>query len=271
VPVTDQPPSEADSEYWRRILTGEDRGLAFYERAFRRLPSPPRCKLCQAPFSGPLSPLFRLAGFRRWGLNQQICKWCIGSLEKHSGGAEIPVSVLYADVRGSTALAETIAPAEFSRRLNHFYKTAAVAIDAESGVIDHMAGDGLMAMWIPGFVRGDHPKHALLAGKRMATDLASDDALPVGIAVHTGEAYVGVVGHEGSRDFTVLGDVANTVARLSSTAAKGELAISESIAAAAGIDTSGLTHHLVELKGKSEPFGAWIADVAWKPESAGAR
>jgi len=245
-------------EYWRQILVGEDRGLAFYARFFRKVPTAPRCKLCQAPFSGPFAPLFRLFGFRRWGLNQQICKWCIVDLEKHQGGAQVPVSVLYADVRGSTTIAESMSPVEFTKKLNRFYSIVAAAIDKELGVIDHIAGDGVMALWVPGFVGADHPMHAIEAGRRMADHLAAEQVLPAGVAVHTGEAYVGVVGDKGSRDFTVLGDVANTVARLSSIASEGELALSEDVARAGEIDTARLEHRLVELKGKTETFPAWI-------------
>ncbi len=270
IPVTgtygDTPHTEEQTEYWRQILTGEQPGLAAHERFFRRLPSPPRCKLCQAPFAGPLAPFFRLAGFRRWRLNQQICRWCIGTLDKHTGGAEVPVSLLYADVRGSTALAEEMPPVEFTKTMNRFYHVVAGAVDAELGVIDHMAGDGVMAFWIPGFVDEAHPMHAVAAGRRLAADLASEKtmgmSLPVGVAVHTGEAYVGVLGDAGSRDFTVLGDAANTVARLSSAVSAGELAMSESVAAAANVNTDDLEHRSFQVKGKAEPVPAWIERVA---------
>jgi adenylate cyclase len=72
-------------------------------------------------------------------------------------------------------------------------------------------------------------------------------------------AYVGVVGEAGALDFTVLGDAANTVARLGSSAAGGELVLSDAIVRAAGIDTTGFQARTLELKGKSEPFRAWAA------------
>lgn len=190
-----------------------------------------------------------------------MCRFCVTDLEKHGGGAEIPVSVLYADVRGSTALAESLAPAEFTKQLGHFYKSSAKAIDAQLGVIDHIAGDGVMAMWIPAFVRGDHPQRAVAAGRAMAKELATDESVHVGVGVHTGEAYVGVVGETGSRDFTVLGDVANTVARLGSEAGPGELMMSDAIATAAGVVTEHLEHRALELKGKAQPFGTWVERV----------
>lgn len=252
------------SDYWASLLEGEG-GLELFQRVMRKIPTAPRCKLCQAPFAGPVAPLLRLAGFRRWSLNQQICRVCVRDLEKHQGGAEIPVSLLYVDVRGSTALAETMSATDFTDSLNQFYAVASKAIDAELGVIDHIAGDGVMALWIPAFVGTSHPRHAVAAGMRITEELArpgEDGAqIPAGVAVHTGQAYVGVVGQPGARDFTVLGDIPNTVARLSSSAGAGQLVISEAIAAGADIDTTGLAHREFTLKGKAEPFPAWVWTV----------
>ena len=257
----DIPAGFEHSDHWEGLLGGTDDGLTVVQRTFRRIPSPPRCKLCSAPFSGPYAPFFRLLGFRRWALNQQICKFCVRDLERHSGGAEIPVSLLYVDVRGSTELAEQMNAREFSDSLQRYLSMVSGGVDDERGVIDHMAGDGVMAMWIPGFVGDGHPSHALRAGVRIASDLAAsahEGGFPAGVGVHTGEAYVGVVGEQGSRDFTVLGDTANTTARLSSAAGPGELIISEAMAVATGIDTAGLERRSLSLKGKSEPLDAWI-------------
>jgi adenylate cyclase len=255
----------AANDYWHNLLIGEDRGLNLLSRMFRAVPSPPRCKICQAPFQGPFAPVFKLVGFRRWALNQQLCRFCVSGLAKDKGGAEIPVSLLFADVRGSTTLAEQMSPKEFTNSLNRFFRVAAEAVDAEHGVIDHIVGDGVMAMWIPGFVGSDHPQHAVVAGKRLASNLATDSHLgtsfPAGVGVHTGVAWVGVVGEPGSLDFTVLGDTANTTARLGSAASGGELALSDEIVTAADVDTSSLERRHLDLKGKEETFDAWIEKV----------
>ena len=257
-------------EYWQKILNGEDRGLKFFERFFGHLPAPPRCKLCHAPFKGPYAPVLKVLGFRRWNLNRQICRNCVSSLPKHRGGAEIPVSLLYSDVRGSTTLAETMSPGTFSHTLDQFFSIVAAAVDSESGVIDHIVGDGVMAMWIPGFVGANHPHRAVAAGRKVAADLASrtgePDGFPAGVGVHTGIAYVGVVGEGDSLDFSVIGDTANTVARLGSSAAAGELILSEAIVGAAGVATDGLTHRVLDLKGKSEAFGVWVATTPTRSE-----
>lgn len=252
-------------DYWRKLLVGERRGLRGPPRLFKKVPRAPRCKLCRAPFQGPFAPIFRLVGFRRWSLNAQICRYCLGGLAKRPGGAEVEVSLLYADVRGSTRLAETLSPADFTESLNRFFSLSYEAVDSEEGVIDHIVGDGVMAMWVPGFVGSEHPERAVAAGRKLAERLAQSETLgnsfPAGVGVHTGTAYVGVVGEEGSLDFTVLGDVANTTARLGSAATGGELAMSNDIVAAARVDTTGLEHRTLDLKGKAEGFGAWIERV----------
>jgi len=109
---TPSPPAHDETEYWRQVLTGKDASLVKVQRVFRKLPSPPRCKLCRAPFSGPWTPFLRLVGVKRWKLNQQMCGLCIKRIEQHNGGADIPVSLLFVDIRGSTSLAEDMAPAE---------------------------------------------------------------------------------------------------------------------------------------------------------------
>jgi adenylate cyclase len=253
--------SEQQNDYWRRLLSGEVRGLMPEQRLFKSLPKAPRCKLCHAPFEGPFAPILGAIGFKRWDLNAQICRFCIKGIAKQRGGAEIPVSLLYTDVRDSTAMAETMPPAEFRARIRPFFTETVAAVDAEHGVIDHIVGDGVMAMWIPGFVGDDHPGRAVAAGRALAANLQSHVDFAAGVGVHTGVAFVGVVGEEGSLDFTVVGDVANTTARLGSSASRGELMLSEDVAEAAGVDTTSLERRVLDLKGKAERFPAWVERV----------
>ena len=249
-----------ESEYWRGVLTGQDEALVKLQQRFGNLPRPPRCKLCRAPFKGPWSPFLRLWGFKEWQLNPRMCGVCMRRLEDHEGGAEVPVSLLFVDVRGSTAMAEASETGAFTSRISRFYKITAAAIDDENGVVDHLAGDGVMAMWIPAFVGDDHPRRALAAARSMAKSLA-DERLPAGVGVHTGEAFVGVIGDAGARDFTVLGDTANTTARLSSAAAEHQVAMSDAVVRQAHVDTAGLEHRLLEFKGKAEPFSTWVETI----------
>ena len=86
--------------------------------------------------------------------------------------------------------------------------------------------------------------------------------LPVGIGVHTGTAYVGVVGNSGElTDFTALGDAVNVTERLSSAAAARELLISDAALTASGYSTDGLSRRDLELKGVARPVAAWSQRV----------
>lgn len=172
------------------------------------------------------------------------------------------MSLLFADVRGSTTLAEQMSARDFRTLLDRFYKVVYAAVDRNHGVIDHLAGDGVMALWTQRFGGEDHPMHALNAGRQLVADLMKDRVLrgriPAGVGVHTGTAWVGVVGESGAHDFTVLGDAPNTVARLGSSAQSGELLMSSSIAETVALDTSSLEKRHLQLKGKAEPFPAWM-------------
>ncbi len=176
-----------------------------------------------------------------------------------------PVEDLAGYVEGDPlpmTLAEQMTPSEFRLLLDRFFKTVFVAVDTYHGVVDHIVGDGVMAMWTPGFGGPDHPVQVVRAGRKLVADMASDPilgkSLPAGVGIHTGVAWVGVVGETGVHDFTVLGDVPNTVARLGSVTAGGELAMSDAIVEVASVDTEGLERRLLDLKGKAEPFPAWI-------------
>ena len=248
---------QGTTEYWRSILSGDDAGLRRTQDVFSRLPKAPRCKLCSAPFAGPFAPALRLAGFRRWEVNQQLCAKCFtGRIAVHGGGAEIEVSILFADVRGSTTLAESMSPTDFSSALNHFYGIVRTSVDHQHGVIDHMAGDGVMALWIPAFVGSHHARRAIDAAVEVSEKSLGSD-LAVGVGVHTGIAYVGVVGEGGARDFTALGDVPNTASRLSSASSAGAVLASKAAVEAAGFDVDDGSASLLDLKGKDESVWAY--------------
>ncbi len=166
-------------------------------RLMQRIPSTPRCKLCAAPFGNPGGFVLRYLGYGPWEPNPSICKVCIRSVQHAVGGAEVEISILFADIRDSTTFAEGVSPADFSRLLNRFYEAATRAVDGESGMVDKFVGDGVIALFIPGMVGHDHAAHAIAAARKLQTavmDPASGLAdLPLGIGVHTGVAYVGVV------------------------------------------------------------------------------
>ena len=255
---------QSPEETWRAVLMGEVAGVRRLQRIFRRIPSDPRCKLCYAPFGKPGSLLIRLLGGKQALFNRRLCSLCIRSAHKHPGGAEVEISALFADVRGSTGLAERSAPGEFGQLIARFYGTAARVVDRRDGIVDKFVGDQAVALFIPGFAGQDHGARAIAAAHDLleATGHAEGSPwLPVGVGVHTGVSYVGFVGEDDALDFTAVGDTVNTAARLCGAARAGEVIFSEATAAAAALDTSRLEHRVLELRGREQTVGAWVQPV----------
>jgi adenylate cyclase len=244
---------------WRTYLTtGEFVKERRQRHFFRLLPGTPRCKSCYAPFHGAGSAVARLLyGKRPSNLNPQLCNFCEQFASHYLGGAEIELSLLFADVRGSTSLAEGMRPLEYSRLINRFYNAATEVMTHSDALIDKIIGDQVAGMYVPGFAGGEHARRALEAAQDLlrATGHARDEGpwIPIGVGVHTGTAFVGSVGSaEGTSDITVLGDAANTTARLASSARQGEILISDAAYKAAALDFGTLEQRRLDLKGKTE-------------------
>ena len=250
-----------NDEMWRQVLLGEVRGLNLMRRIFGRIPSEPRCKLCAAPFGRPGSLFLPLIGFGSSRLNRRLCRGCIRSVVKKPGGAEIEISLLFADVRGSTGLAERTAAHEFSHLMARFYGMAAKVVDRWDGIVDKFVGDEVVALFIPGFAGSDHASKAIGAARDLLRETAGEDGdpwIPLGAGVHTGVAYVGTIGEGDAHDFTALGDPANTAARLASCALAGEILVSSAAARAARLDTAGLEARTLTLRGRDETVETWV-------------
>jgi adenylate cyclase len=174
--------------------------------------------------------------------------------------------MLFADVRGSTTLAEQMNAREFSRLINRFYTVATRILIQTDAMVDRLMGDEAIGLYIPGFAGPEHPRRAIEAAQELLKQTGHRDSkgpwLPVGISVHTGRAFVGVVGGEDTTaDFTALGDNVNITARLASEAGPGEILISEASYAAANWNREDLERRQLGLKGKSEPIGVRVLRV----------
>jgi len=220
----------------------------------RLLPHDPRCKLCQAPFQG-IGGLAAgaLLGKKRSSLNPHFCNMCEEFARKHPGGAEVEMSMLFADVRGSTALSEQMSSIEFSKLINRFYVGATHAISEEDGLVEKLAGDAVAAFWGAGFAGQEYVARTIRAAQMIAR-LMQKQKIPVGIGVHAGVAYFGAMGSsEGLVDISAIGEEVNAAARLASKAAAGEIILSERALALAHLDGSAWESRTLELKGISEP------------------
>ncbi len=250
----DVPPTEADRErFWRDFLTRGDSLERRARRAFRVLPHGPRCQLCAAPFAGAFAPVMRMIGKRPADKNPRVCQSCFTFIAKHHGGAEIEATFLFADIRGSTTLAEGTSTAAFHALLDRFYSVASNAVFEHDGSVDKFVGDEVVAMFFPLMSGPDHVARAVAAARALLRATGHEDPggpwVPVGAGVHTGPAWVGAVGDDAHTELTALGDTVNTTARLASAAAAGEILVTTPAARAAGLDPD-LERRSLDLKGK---------------------
>jgi adenylate cyclase len=220
----------------------------------RLLPRNPRCKFCNAPFEGPGGIFVRtVLGKKRSNLNPRFCNRCDEFATKYRGGHEVEMSILFADVRGSTALSEQMSPTDFSRLINRFFVEATKAIINEDGLLEKLAGDAVAAFWGAGLAGPDYAARTIRAAKNIRKTMEQQD-IPVGIGVHAGVAYFGAMGSEdGVVNISAIGDEVNMAARLASKAGAGEIIVSEKALEWAKIDGSGLESRSLGLKGISEP------------------
>ncbi len=259
-----EPPIPESVEYWREFLTGGDPRERRQRRAFKLLPGGPRCQLCAAPFAGAGAPLMRLMGKRKSNRSATWCSSCFDFMSTHHGGAEIECTLLFADVRDSTALAERISPTDFRQLLDRFYTVAADQVFEHDGIVDKFVGDEVVAMFVPLLSGERHASRAVDAAKALLSATGHNERkgpwIPLGAGVHTGRAWVGAVGSGTRTELTALGDAVNTAARLASAAGVGEILVSTPTASAADLPAD-LEHRELELKGKSDRVGVSVLRV----------
>lgn len=199
-----------------------------------------------------------LFGKQRSAMNPRYCNLCEIASREFPGGAEVEMSMLFIDIRGSTALSERLSPTEFSQVINRFYSAATKLIIEEDGLVEKLAGDEVAAFWGAGFAGPDYVNRTIHVAQRLLRVMAQQD-IPVGIGVHAGIGYFGSMGtEEGLTDISAKGEEVNTAARLASKAAPGEIVVSEQALKKAGMDGSDLERRSLELKGISEPVSVRV-------------
>ncbi|HLO18317.1 MAG TPA: adenylate/guanylate cyclase domain-containing protein [Anaerolineales bacterium] len=231
-------------------------------RVFRLLPHDPRCKICYSPFRGTGGLIMRsLLGRKQSNLNPHFCNVCEDFAKRNPGGAEVEMSMLFADVRGSTALSEQMTSTEFNKLINRFYIGTTNAIAEEDGLVEKLAGDAVAAFWGAGFAGKDYVAKTIRAAQTIAP-LMQKQNIPVGIGVHAGVAYFGAMGSaDGLINISAIGEEVNAAARLASKAAAGEIILSEPALAQAHLDGSELESRKLELKGISEQVSVRVMRV----------
>ncbi len=178
-------------------------------------------------------------------------------------GEERDVSALFADLAAFTTFSETRAPTEVLGMLNEYWAVVVPVIDAAGGVIEHFAGDGVMAVFN---ASGDQPDHARRAARTALAIIeagrapaAAHPGWPIfRVGVNTGRAVVGDVGAAGRRSFAVIGDTTNVAARLMAAGDPGQVVVARSTWEALGNAAEGDALGPTRVKGKQLPVEAWI-------------
>lgn len=174
------------------------------------------------------------------------------------------VTILFADVSGFTALAETLDPEDISNLINEMWQRLDSIILAQGGSIDKHLGDGVMAIWGREQAHENDPERAIRAALEMLNYLKSDPNLGakfrMRVGINTGSVLLGSLGTQG--EYTAMGDTVNVAARLEKAAPVGKILISaDTYRQARGLFNVEAVSGL-ELKGKSEPLQAYIVHGA---------
>ena len=195
-------------------------------------------------------------------------------------GEERTITVLFADIRGFTGLAESKLPYDVVFVLNRYFRSMGEAIEQAGGRVDKFIGDGIMALFGIDGPPAASAAQALDAAKRMAEALRelnrlleSDlpEALRIGIGIHVGPAIVGEMGYAAAVSLTAVGDTVNTASRLESMSKEfgAQLVVSAEVASEAGADLSAWRREAVVVRGRKEPLAVFIlGDAGELPESA---
>lgn len=168
-------------------------------------------------------------------LSRYVSLSTLRMVEKVTSGKGIPagetrdVTVLFSDIRGFTNISENMNPAEVFEMLNLYLSKQIKVVEAHHGIIDKLSGDEIMAI----FERPGMAQNALQCGKDVVGTLCSSDRcqaadwVGVGIGINTGSVYVGSIGSETLKDYTVVGNTVNIAARLCGIAKKFQILFTE--------------------------------------------
>ena len=160
------------------------------------------------------------------------------------------ITLFYSDIRDFTGYSETRPPEEVVNFLNNMMDLQVAAIESESGDVDKMIGDAVLARF-----EGENAESRVVSAARRVLNAVNAGDFPrdVGIGIYTGEVISGAIGGETRMDFTVIGDSVNMSARLCSAAVGGELVVDADTAARAG-DGDFEASETISVKGRREPL-----------------
>ena len=179
------------------------------------------------------------------------------------------VTVLYADIRGFTAMSENMEAREVVALLSEFFTAMSPIIFQHDGTLDKFIGDCIMALFGAPVATDACAQQALDAAIEMQREMERINAarlsrnqqpFSIGIGLHCGPAVVGNIGSTDRVQYTAIGDTVNVASRLTSKAGPSQIVISENIRANISTDTTFQPLGEVELKGRANKLNLFTAN-----------
>ncbi|MBR9979765.1 MAG: adenylate/guanylate cyclase domain-containing protein [Desulfatitalea sp.] len=173
-----------------------------------------------------------------------------GELSVQQGGESRVVTVMFADIRGFTALSRDAEAADILRMLNAYYEIVVEIVFRHEGTVDKFIGDGIMVIWGAPLAHDNDPQRAVRAALDIQRALeafnfdqaaAGKAPIQVGVGINTGPVVAGYLGSSRTMSYSVIGDTVNQASRLCGAALPGEILLSE------------YTHHLVQEQFMTRP------------------
>jgi len=207
--------------------------------------------------------LDRRRGLERF-LPPTVVERVIGGDPLRLEGERQTVTILFADLRGSTALAEKLSPEQVISVMNAYLRVMARSVIDAGGILDKFTGDGLMAI----FGAMGAPAHGAPAAARAALAIRSnittlnaerarsgEPVVQFGVGIHTGDVVLGAIGLPDRSDYTAIGDAVNTASRMETLTKEYKVDAVLSAATAGHLQDDGLELRSLgeaQVRGKSE-------------------
>ena len=189
----------------------------------------------------------------------------------HHAGQEQEITVLFADLRGFTRLAEPKLPYDVVFFLNRYFEAVGGAIKNAGGIANQFTGDGVMALFGVGQSPAEGCRRALLAASAMIRSLAEltqtladelPDPLRMGIGLHTGPAVVGLMGYAETTYLTAVGDTVHVASRLEGLTREYhcQLVLSEHVSMCVGLDLRAYPRYEITVRNRTEPLAIYVVE-----------
>jgi adenylate cyclase len=216
----------------------------------------------------------RLEGAMRRFMTQEVMDQVLAQKDELLFGSACDATVLFADIRNFTTMAEKLSPRDVVVMLNEIFTDLFDAVSEADGVLDKYIGDAVMAVFGAPLTTGRDAANAVGSALRMQEMIAAintrrlargDIELRLGVGISSGEVIAGTIGSPKRMDYTVIGDSVNLAARLQDITKTYGVDIIVCEATARQLDPAILVRELDEIKVKGRERAERIYEVLIKP------